>query len=224
MKKKVWVLIFGLLILPLFFLNGINAQDETPGMPFGLNQEKIENADVKLTTSWEYLSKEWRTILLGNSIVQTIDAFCTKISNVFFVLFSEPYSLSFKLFFIMFFWFYFIFAFYNIFSNFSTFSKLVSFGISVLLVLMSAHLKFLEIPANALIWLFFGDKEWWIKLIWGVVVLTVLVLVFVLIKKFGKNYKEERQKVKDALNSMKLGGQVKTGEAMTDALSKFSQK
>jgi hypothetical protein len=194
-------------------LNLINAQGEIS-----------EDSAIPVASSWDYLSQEWKSILLDNSIVRSVDYFFTSISPVFFVLFSEPYSMSLRLLFIVIFWFFFLIAFYRIFKYYSTFSKLISFGISFLIALIASHLKLAELPATALIWLFFGEKPWWIKLIAGIVILFVLVGIIVLIKKFGKNYKERRAKVKEELNQMKLEGQVKAGEQITDALSKFAQK
>jgi uncharacterized membrane protein YuzA (DUF378 family) len=225
MKKRFVVfLALGLLILPFFFLNGVKAQDDNTNVAFGLNSEQIENTTTQLTTSWAYLAKEWKTILLKNSVVQAIDAFCTKISVVFFVLFAEQYSLSMKLLFVIIFWFFFLFVFFNILKYYSAFSKQISFVISLLIILVSAHIKLLELPANGLIWIFFGTKAWWVKLIWGVAIFAAMILIYTFIKKFGKNYKEGRAKAKEELNRLRLEGQVQAGQPMADALSKISKE
>lgn len=219
MKKSIWIVLLGLIILPLF-LNLLSSAENISGLG-SLNPENLEDTTVKLTSSWEYLSQEWKTILLRNSFVKGVDSFCLSISTVFFVLFSESYSFSLELLLVIFVWVYFLLVFNNIFSNFSTFSKWASFGISFALTLMFAHLKIIKMPVTAIIWFFFGEKPWWAKIMIGAIVVALLVLVFILIKKFGKDYKAKRQKVKDALNSLKLEGQVKAGEKISEVLSKI---
>jgi hypothetical protein len=185
----------------------------------GVNASQFEDTSTKLTTSWDYLSKEWKTILLGNSVVRGIDSFFQQISVVFLVLFAMDYSMSFLLLFVILIWIYALVFLYNGFKNFSLFSKGVSFIISLGLVIAMAHMKILEVPANGLVWLFFGEKEWWVKLIIGVVVLFFLVMAFLFLKKFGKQFKEKRQKKRDEMNRMKLEQGAKVGEELTKAAS-----
>lgn len=213
-----------LLILPLT-LSIIRAQGEASGDSLGLlTPEQIEGSTVKLTSSWDYLSKEWKTILLGNPIVKEADSFFQQINPVFFILFASDYSFSLKLLLVIILWVFVLFLLYTFFKYYTSFSKIVSFGMSFLIAIMFAHVKLIEMPVNALIWFFFGEKPWWIKLIIGVIILAILMAVFMFLKKFGKQIKENRKKRKDELNSLKLEVQTKAGESVTEAFSKFQQK
>jgi len=214
MNRKVCVaFLFGFLLLPVV-LNFINAQVESPNI-FGINPE----SGIKLTEKWDYLGKEWKTILMQNTIVKSIDSFLQKISLVFSILFGTPYSLSLAFFLTIFLWTYLLFVVFNILGN-TIFSKGTSIIISLGLIIGMAQLKFLQMPVNLIIGLFFGEKPWWVKLVIGGAILIILVVVFVLIKTFGKKFAENKQKMEDMKNRLKLGTGAKIGERMSSIFKK----
>ncbi len=213
MNKKICVIfLLGLLLLP-FILNFISSQVESQDI-FGITQE----SGVKLTEKWEYLGKEWKNILLGSPIIQSIDSFFQKINVVFLVLFGINYSMSLVVFLTTFLWLYFLFTFYNILGN-TIFSKWVSFVISLGICIGAAQIKLFQMPVNLIIGLFFGEKPWWAKLLIGAGILLVLAVVFVFIKKFGKQFAANKKKMEEEKNRIKLETGAKAGEVLSKAVS-----
>lgn len=224
MKKSFLILIFSLLSLSLI-LNLVMAQDETfPGT--GINTEQVagqvENITNVANKGWGYIGQELQKMALGSPVVKEIDSFLQKISIVFFVLFGMQYSLSMGLFFTIFLWLYFFFMFRSIFKNFASFSKWISSIISFLLVVIMAHIKIFELQVNLIMWLFFGDKPWWLKFIFAIVAVGVLAIAFILISFFGKQIRANRKKMKEELNRLKLEMAGKSGEELAKALARFS--
>lgn len=110
-KKSLVVVLIIFLILNLFIISYISAPEEVPGLPDTPGSDTIQDIAQDpdafkegIETKWEYLGKEWRTILLKNKVVSGIDNFLTKISIVFKILFGQPYSLSVALFFVIVLW------------------------------------------------------------------------------------------------------------------------
>jgi len=222
MKKEILIFAISLLILPLM-LNFILADDFDSAVSesLGVNYSQMEEASEKLTStsSWDYLSEEWKTILLGNSVIKGIDSFLQGVNVVFFVLFGIDYSLSLKFFLVVILWFYVLFRFNNLFKDVTLFSKGVSFVISAGLVIVMSHMGIIEAPVDGIMWLFFSQKTWWMKLIIAVVVIVVLVVIAVLLKKFGFHYKENKKKMEEEVNRMKLENAAKLGEQFGKAVS-----
>ncbi len=221
MKKLSIIFILSLLILSLTF-NVIKSQEKITSSSI-LNPENIEEETLKLNEKWEYLGEEWKSILLEEPIIKGIDSFFQKINTVFVVLFAEPYSLSLKLFLIIALWSIFFFIFHRIFKYYTSFSKPIPLGISLTLVVIMSHLKLFEKQVNFLMTLFFGDKPLWMKLILGIIIILVLVILFALIKKFGKQIAESRRKMKEEEERLKIETGAKAGEALTKAVSEISE-
>jgi hypothetical protein len=213
MNKKVCVIfIFILLVLPLI-LNFVTSQGENSTI-FGISSD----SGVKLTEKWEYLGKEWKNILMANSVIQSLDSLFQKINFVFLVLFGTPYSLSLALFLIVFLWLYFFFSFQNI-LKMTLFSKIVCLLISLGLTIILAQVGLFSKIVNFIIQLLFGEQTWWMKLIIGVGILIALVLVFAFVMKFGKQSAINKKKRKDEENRIKLETGAKAGEALSKAVS-----
>jgi hypothetical protein len=217
MKKSKAIFIAVILLILTLSLNMLNSQDEN-AVPYGIDQAQLENTTTKLTTTWDYLSKEWKTMLLENPVVKGIDSFFQKISIVFLVLFGMSYSFSLVLLFIVILWFFFFIMFNRVFWGFSTFSKWVCRGISALLVVAMAHMTLLEKQANFFITLIFGQKNWWMKTIYGVGVLLIIVFLIALVSKVGNDFKKKKEKEKEEEDKRKvhLGGIA--GEALKKAM------
>jgi uncharacterized membrane protein YuzA (DUF378 family) len=174
---------------------------------------------IALTSNWAATGKQWKDSLMANPFVMALDSFFQKINFVFLALFGIQYSLSLALFLTLFLWFYFFFLFNNI-LKMSLFSKGVCLLVSLGLTIVSAQVGLFSKMVNFIIQLFFGEKTWWMKVIIGVLILLGLVLVFAFIKRFGKQYKENKKKWKDEENRLKLEVGAKAGEALSKAVSK----
>jgi len=227
MNKKVYIiLLLGLLILFLNFNYGNNnfirgeifegEGGEFGGAGasgiFGITPE----SGIKLTEKWDYLGKEWKTILMQNSIVKAIDSFLQKISIIFSVLFGVNYSLSLSLFLTVFLWVCLFFLVFNI-LGYTIFSKWVAVVISIGIAIGAAQIKLFQIPVNLIIGLFFGEKPWWIKLIIGAAIVILILVVIVFIKTFGKKFAESKKKAEEEKSRIKL----ETGGKISEQLSKI---
>lgn len=217
MNKRVCIIfILGLLLLPLIlnFVASQISQIESENI-FGITPD----SGVKLTQKWDYLGKEWKTILMQNSIVKGIDSFFQKINAVFLVLFGIDYSMSLVLFLTVFLWLYLFFILLNILGN-TLFSKGVALIISFGIAIGAAQIKLFQMPVNLIIGVFFGEKPWWMKLIVGIAILAVLAVIFVLQKKFGKQFAANKKKMKEEKNRIKLQTGARAGEALSRVVGK----
>jgi len=224
MKKLHVCLIFCLLLVIPINLLIVNAQEPSPGLPptsGDITPEKIEETQQRATSSWDYLSKEWKTILLKNRVIGFIDSILTKISFVFRILFGINYSLSLTLFIAIVIWIVFFIIFGSIIANFSSFSPWIARAIALILNVVLAQLGAFRKQAEFIIWLAFEDKSWWVSLIISIVIFAAIVLVIAMISRVGKAMKMRAHIEKVAMEETKLEGLVKAGEPISKALEKI---
>ena len=228
LKKSCAVLL--LILLIGIFSNILLASAQEPSIPYAKEAEKLQELSDKIpidgdTASMasgarDYLKEEWGNMLLKNKYLAAIHSFFQKISIVFFIFFGQEYSFSLKLILIIVLWFYFLFMFGGILKNFSTFSKAVSYTISLVFVIVAAHLKIWEWQVDLLLWFIFvfllgSNNPWWYSLIGGLIVVLVLVLLFFFLSKFGKAFKETKEKAKIEQEKIELEAAAKGGKAFT---------
>jgi len=97
--KRVFIFVSLLLFISLFSLAIISSADIGKIQDdLDAHIENVEDAKNKIDdlkeTEWDYLGKEWQTILLKNKAVSSFDSILKKISFLFEVFFGMPYSLS----------------------------------------------------------------------------------------------------------------------------------
>ena len=118
---------------------------------------------------------------------------------MFVVLFSENYSFSLTLFFIIILWFYFFFKLSEILTDYSTFSSFVATAIGFGLVIIMAQLKFFRVIVESLEWLIFSSEAWWLRLIIFVVIVFILIFLYKLSSQIGNSFKKNREKTKEEM-------------------------
>lgn len=188
----------------------------------GVNQLRNVTDNFGDEERWEYLGNEWKEMLLQNSIIETIDGALSKVSFIFKILFGEDYSLSLVLFFVIVFWFVLLSMFYKVIGSFSSFSQPVSFGMSLLLVIILAHLKVLNFLATGLAKLLFFNEGWWGKAL-GIIIIVMALVVLKYLKsiiwRIGRSFKksqEEREKWDEKFQRELIGRKM---DSMQRALS-----
>lgn len=224
--KKFLVILAALLLLAMPFIISIASAQETPGLPEipgNVTPEQIAQAQQKATTTWDYLSKEWQTILLKNKYIGFVDSILTKISFVFKILVGMDYSFSLTLFIAVVFWIFFFIVIgkmSSIFQSFSSFSPWVSRVIPLLLNIIFAQIGAFAKLAEFVIWFAFKDKAWWVSLIISILICGAIVLIVAVVSRFAKSMAAKRHKEKVELEETKLEGLVKAGKPIGKALEK----
>jgi hypothetical protein len=213
MNKKVCVMFVLALISLTLISNFVSAQYDVSNI-FGVSAE-----GVNITADWKTWGADVKNNLLANPIIQGIDSFFQQITGVFSVLFGMPYSLSLALLLIIALWIYFLLIINNA-LQMSLFSKWVSLLISFGVVIIMAQVKIFETIVNLVIQLFFGENEWYVKVILGLIIVVALVFIFMLLKQFAKQRAENRKKKKDEENRLKLETGAKVGEELSKAVTK----
>ncbi len=200
--KKIGVLIF---LCLLFFTQLVYAESIVEGL-----DEKVEELEEKKKnieegvekikeTKWDYLGEKWKNLLLKNSFVSFADGFFQKINFAFVILFSENYSLSLTLFFIIILWLYFFFKLSEILTDYSSFSSAIATAIGFGIVIILAQLKILRSVVEFFGWLVFSQKVWGVQIIIFVIIVFVLVFLYKLSSQIGKSFKEYGEKTKEEM-------------------------
>ncbi len=202
MKIKVLLIIF--LISALFFGNVLTQGAENIGEEASGDAGKILNATEELREFTEkdnvnFLSEQWKELLLKNSFVSAVDSFFRKISIVFVFIFGESYDLSFKFFMISLMWlFVFLLLFFSIkdilFLKKGT-TILISLGCAVILGHIGIYYIFSDILLNLLL---YREGIWfWISwLILIVIYVFAILYAKIVIKKIGAERKKKLEKEK----------------------------
>jgi len=213
MKKEV-VIIF-LFLFSIFLVYAQSSLDVVQG-----NLDKVDKVNEQIETytdktywseKWDYLGREWKTILLKNKAIAGVNSFFEKISIVFVILFGVPYEISFVLFGIIFLWILFLTAFYDIFRGtfiVDIFGKIGTFLLSLILVIGLAQLGFFNSLAIFIGRLIFSPEGKWARFL-IFIGFCIVVFIFSYLSKFlGKYLKAKREldeKEMEKLNRTLLG-------------------
>jgi len=200
--KKIGVLIFLCLIFfaQVVYAEGILGDLEEKIEGIEDTKENIEEGLENIKeTKGDYLWEKWTSVFLNNKVVSLADSFFQKINFLFVVLFSENYSFSLTLFFIIILWFYFFFKLSEILTDYSTFSSFVATAIGFGLVIIMAQLKFFRVIVESLEWLVFSSEGWWLRLIIFVVIVFILIFLYKLSSQIGNSFKKNREKTKEEM-------------------------
>jgi len=194
-KKLGAILILSLLfILPLIMQIKAQEIDPETGLPkeFAQTEEQIKNLTSK--ERQEYLSKQWGTWLKSNPVIAWIDSFLRKIDIVFIILFGEHYELSLSLLFIIILWALILIKSSELLRAYAFFSDILSWLISLASVMILAHIKILRKISEALTWIISARESiWWKSSMFGVILLA-FILIYVLISRWTKKIRGERER------------------------------
>lgn len=203
--KKIGAIVYcGLLVLVISFLilSKVSAAEISDISDSGIIQDARAGKEFIEEKKWEYLSEQWKELLLNNSMISKADAFLKKIDGVFFVLFGQHYELSLALFFIVLFWIFFFLLYGNILFQFSSFGKLTSYAVAFLLSVITAQLTLYRIMSEFLFKaIFFKEGMWrWIGFaLFFVFYIFILAFLNKIVYSLGRSMKysdkAEREKI-----------------------------
>ncbi len=142
MNRKIGVWFF-IALFVFFIIVSVKAID-TSGLESGVDSVKNNAEAVKSFTEkdkWDYLSEQWKELLLKSKVISSVDSFFKKINFIFFLLLGRNYELSLTLFFSLILWIFFFISIGKIMYTFSAFSPKVSYIIAFLFAVILGHVK-----------------------------------------------------------------------------------
>jgi len=195
MRKEVVVFLFVILLFASFFCFG-SSQDLEGDIDNTMDslEEKEKNIEdlTEKDIQSDYLKQEWVKIIRENAVLGKIDKLFTAISPVFVFLIKEPYSLSFRFFFLLFLGFFIFVNIYNILRG-AFFKTSVSYLISLVLLMILAFTGFFQIFYSFLLGLFnvFSGFMKWI-----IIFVSIGIFLFIefFVKKVTKSIRKEKEK------------------------------
>jgi hypothetical protein len=226
-KLGIFLLVF-LLVLPFVF-------SEEPSLI-----ESTENSDLLNTV--ENIGSDNRIIsinstrdikgqLLENPWVVKADTLFQKGNIISLILFGVDYSFSLFFLVAVSLWIFFVLTFYSVLNGYSTFSPLVSFLMSIVLGVMNAQVGAINFLSQKIslffLWcysLFTGGQTLATELIVIIGFFILLGIAIGFITKFGTQIREERAKKKEESDRKRLSLEVKTSEALSNAVGKAVTK
>jgi len=169
------------------------------------------------TIAHNYKMQEWAKIIPTMPVIGPIAQFCIKISPytnpVLKVILGVTPNFSWLFFLTLIIWITLVTFFFRIISVFSTFSKGVSFVISLCIIVIVSNLK---IPLSIATWIVNAISlltSWWMQLI----LIAVIILALILISVFSKQWSELVSRIKENRKKMKEEMRLTNAEIKAEA-------
>ena len=197
MKKSVYLLLIVLLlgIFSRIIVISADLESDLQGQVEDLEQKKETIEEYGEKAKWDYLSQEWKKILLKNEIVIFFDTLFTKISFVFKILFGMDYSLSLVLLGVIFLWLVVFLDVGNVVKSSGFLNEILAYPLSAILAILLAQLHIFEIILTI-----FGEFFSFITSPWfGVVIFLIFLIIVFILHKFmniiSKNLEAKREEI-----------------------------
>lgn len=172
----------------------------------GIDTEALQNDSViqgveKLQETveerkWEYLSEQWKEILLKSKYISTLDSFFSKISLAFYILFGQDYSLSLHLLLVIMFWLFFLLSLERGLKTATSFGGNTAILMSLAVTLILAHLKVYAFLSTLVLKILFsreGVWPWVLFAIFFILYLVALKYVKFAVWKIGRHFKKSKE-------------------------------
>jgi magnesium-transporting ATPase (P-type) len=225
MKRELIVFVLLSLLLVAFSFSSVlgadfgDVEDRVGGL-----QDKVDDTEETVeeytdAERWEYLSFEWKKLLLKNKAIGGIDSFLSKVDSwgVFVFLIAENYDLSLTFFFALIFWIFFFFIFNSIFRNTLPLSKGVSSLIAFAATVIVGHLGIYSIFSTITFKLIFYKQSaawgWVWTILFGIAYIFILVYANQGVKWVMKWFKERKEKKKEKEEKEELKAGVKRSDS-----------
>ena len=218
MKKTGFIFISAfalILLISVFFLNFILAQDNTP-LNSPVSEQDVANiqnivANVPINEQGQIdttkLNDYQSTLEKNLAFMVTYGKFMKYVAGMEFD-FTGMFA------FVFFLWIFYLASFFTIINGFSSFSYWISLGVSFLIDIILANTGFVLKSATLISGIF---TSWWAWIIADVVII-LLVFVEAGVGNYFKKRKEQKAKMLQALDRTKLHGDVKALEEITKPL------
>lgn len=214
MKKSI-VLLFCFALLFTFILNFVKAEETLPFSPISdKDMQRLENLPEEAQTKWEYLQKEWKTILTKNKIVNATNNFMSKKvpDTTFRILFGINWDVEYipTILGVVILWLFFFVAATNFLkAGFSsvTIQEIPGFVIYIASLLFMIVLAQLNIFYNLIVWLgrlIFKQENFWIRFIYFLIIVFILVILAKFSNTTSKVAEESKKKRKEEAKDEKI--------------------
>ena len=141
---------------------------------------------------WNFIGSQWKEFLLKNKVIAGVDAFFTKISVVFVILFAKSWELSIEMLFVFMLWLFTVFSLYGYFFFFKT--KGIRWIGSILGSIALAQARvFYFISAGMYKLVFLKNGYWW-NFLTFIVCIGLIVLYLKVNKVISKQLEKSRKK------------------------------
>jgi hypothetical protein len=225
-KKKIFILIFGILIFLIPFISaetddfgGFGGGEFGGGGAGGDFITDIADGDADYLTDssqWSNSVVNFKQKLLNTVFFSAIDSFLKKINPLFLVLFGDSYSFSFFFFFVVMLWFWF-FAQFKKLLRMTIFSKWVALLIGFALTVGVAQLGLFRGFSNLFVKIIFVPNKPWL----GIVFFFLIIFILTFISRLGKTIEKKLEKSREGLEKEKEKINRKTLGTVTDSASKM---
>jgi len=197
--KKIGVLFLVAILLVSFVaaLDTEGLQEEMEGLRDAADPDNVKD---KANEKWDYLQKEWTSILMKNKVVASIDSFLKQINIVFVVLFGEDYNLiSLTLWLVIASWLVLTFAVANVLIGQFNLGSALSLFIGVIVSIILAQVRILNFIITFVLNLAFAPELWYVRLIiWAGILIGFFLILYlsqalsVYLKKARKKNEEDK--------------------------------
>ncbi len=204
----------------LLILQSVQAQVQDlngDGIPDQLTEENIKNQTNNTLAQFQYLSQEWKKILLEKPIIASTDSFLRKIDLFFLVLFGQSYDLTFAFFLLFILWLI-VFLKAEETLEYIGLPKLYSYlgGLGIAMIL--AQIGLLRLIITGLVYILYSSDSTFRKVIFFVVIFLVLVLIYVTWSVINKKMKERKKKKLEEKAEKKEKKLIKITEAVEEGM------
>ena len=202
--KRGFIVLFLILLLSnLLIFGAVNVSGvDNSDLEQGVENVKSTAENIKSfgdKERWEFLSEQWREILLKNEAISAVDSFMNKVDNyyLFLILFNERYELSLTFFFALIWWIFLFFVLSGVFRDVLPFSKITSSFIALALAVIVGHLGlygFLSLLTFKVIFYQEGIWGWSFTLLFFVLYFVFLVYLKKIITTITNILRNVREK------------------------------
>lgn len=206
MKKR--SSIFILVVLLLAFLQGVIAVTDpadTSGVladQFGINKDKIPTSAEEIKQL--YLKTQWTEFILKNKYLGPVHLFFEKNSWAFSILFAHPYEFSLNLFCIIVIWFLLLTQIAKMVEASGIVKGGAAFSIGFLITIALAQVRVISLFVNFLLWILFKQENWWIRMIFIVFFVGVILIEDRFARMFAKALKEQQERKRNQESDQKV--------------------
>lgn len=192
------ILIFALILLLIIRPLALVLAQDAPYLPPEMkNLENLKKTfdDLQDLEKRNYLMQEWRNIILNNKVLGPANKFLEQNNasqTVFLILFGEKYTISFRIWFIMFFWLFLAIGIAQLvrwtFNRMDTASYFIGFGAAIVLAQVKAYTSITNFLSN----LIFAQESWWARTMITLAILFTLAILIYFEDYINKWLKEKK--------------------------------